>query len=132
RLTNAKRPGHPFRWPGRSTFAGCAAPVRAVSALGGKDADRLAAAAAAELDGAVDEAEQRVVLALADVLAGVELRAALTDEDGSGGDLGAAEHLHAEALRVRVATVAGGTATFGLGHRGLLAIGFEVDGPVRR
>src|SRR5690606_34123586 len=77
------------------------------SGVDGKDADRLAAPHLPELDLAVDKAEQGVVLALADVLARVELRAALAHEDRSGGDLAASEGLHAEALSVGIATVAG-------------------------
>src|SRR3954453_23690892 len=52
--------------------------------------------------------EDRVVAADAGTLAGVEARAALADDDLTAGDLLAGEHLHAEALGVRVATVAAG------------------------
>jgi len=51
--------------------------------VGEDDVDELAAAARAELDGAVGLGEQRVVLAEADVVAGVELRAALANDDRS-------------------------------------------------
>ena len=73
----------------------------------GFDVDDLAAAACTELHCAVGEREQRVVATDADVAAGVELGAALTNDDGAGVDLAAAEDLHAEALRVGVAPVAG-------------------------
>ena len=43
-------------------------------------------AVALEADGAVHQGEQGVVLALADVGAGVDLGAALTDEDVAGED----------------------------------------------
>src|SRR3954468_4277128 len=45
------------------------------------DVDRLAAALGAELHGAGDEGEERVVATATDALARVEVRAALTDED---------------------------------------------------
>ncbi len=86
------------------------------SGVGGdrRDVDGLAALALAERDRTVDEAEQRVVLALTDVLARMELGATLTDEDGAGGDVGSGEHLDAQALGIGITTVAGRTATFGL------------------
>ena len=83
----------------------------AQTGLGGRlrrdDVDDLAAALGAELDRAGDEREQRVVAATADALAGVEVRAALADDDLAGVDDLAAEALDAEALGVGVATVAG-------------------------
>ena len=72
------------------------------------DVDDPAAAAGAELDRAGDEREQRVVAATADAVAGVEVGAALADDDLAGVDDLAAEALDAEALGVGVATVAGG------------------------
>src|SRR5699024_10118587 len=51
------------------------------SGLGRDDVDRLAAALGAELDRAGGQGEQGVVLAAADVVAGVELGAALADDD---------------------------------------------------
>src|SRR5829696_3434288 len=60
-----------------------------------------------ELDDAVDEREQRVVLATADVLARLPLRPALPRQDVAAEDDLAAELLQAEPLRVRVAAVAG-------------------------
>ena len=50
------------------------------------------------------------------LLAGVEAGAALAHDDRAGGDGGAVEHLHAEALGVGVAAVAGGAAALGLRH----------------
>ena len=55
-----------------------------------------------------DKREQRVVAAAADVVAGVEVGAALAEDDLAGLDLLAAEPLHAEALGVGVAAVTAG------------------------
>src|SRR5437879_6035709 len=73
-----------------------------------QDVDQLAALARSELDLAWRGREQRVVAAAADVLAGVELGAPLTDDDRPGQHLGAVEHLHAQPLGGRVTAVAGG------------------------
>ena len=70
------------------------------------DVDDPAAAAGAELDVPADEREQRVVVATADAGAGVEVGAALADDDLAGVDELAAEALDAEALGVGVAAVA--------------------------
>ena len=70
-----------------------------------EDVDELAAAALAEPDHAVGGREEGVVATPADVLARVEAGAALAHDDGAGMDLRAVEHLHAEALCVRIATV---------------------------
>src|SRR3954465_3002159 len=80
------------------------------------DVDDLAAALLAELDRARREGEQGVVAATADVDAGVEVGAALADEDLARVDDLAAEALHAEALRVGVATVAGGACALLVCH----------------
>src|SRR5436190_11960685 len=93
--------------PGEERLAGSA--VR-------DDVDDAAALALAESDRAVDQCEQGVVAADADVAARVELGAALADDDRASRELRAAEHLHAEALGVRVTTVAGGPASLCLGH----------------
>src|ERR1051325_8464223 len=58
-----------------------------------------------ELHDAVDEREQRVVLAAADVLARLPLRPALPREDVAAQHALAAELLQAEPLRFRVAPV---------------------------
>ena len=58
-----------------------------------------------ELDGAVHQGEQGVVLALADVGAGVDLGAALTDEDVAGEDELPVGPLGSEALGLAVAAV---------------------------
>src|ERR1043166_4747665 len=54
---------------------------------------------------ALDHREQRVVAAEADTGSGSDLGPALADDDGAGVDELAAEDLHAEHLRVRVASV---------------------------
>ena len=51
--------------------------------------------------------EQRVVLATTDVLAGMELRAALAHDDVAGPYVLACELLHAKSLSVRIAAVTG-------------------------
>ena len=81
------------------------------SGLGEHDVDDPAVAAGAEPDVAGGLGEQGVVVAAADVGAGVEVGAALADEDLAGLDELAAEALDAQALGVRVATVAGGAET---------------------
>ena len=57
-----------------------------VGQLGRDDVDDPTTPAAAELDGTGDEREQRVVTAAADVEAGVEVGAALADDDLAGVD----------------------------------------------
>src|SRR5947199_6156317 len=54
--------------------------------------------AGAELHLAVRRGEQRVVLAHADILAGVEFGATLAHDDVAGGNRLAAKHLHAQSL----------------------------------
>src|SRR5262249_12517198 len=71
-----------------------------------------------ELDFAVGEREQRVVLGHADIGARVPLGAALARNDVAGQHLLAAENLQAEPLTVGVAAVAGSSACF------LVSIGF--------
>src|SRR6187431_2279142 len=98
-----------------------ARPLHEKSACGGllrrhHDVDDLAAALRTELDRAGLEGEQRVVTATADVGAGVEVGAALTDDDLAGEDLLAAEPLHAEALCVGVTTVTGGACALFVCH----------------
>ena len=70
------------------------------------NADEFAhAAAIAELDHAGDFGEQGVVLAPADVLAGLEARTSLPHNDRSAGDELSAEDLDSEPLRVGIAAV---------------------------
>src|SRR5690606_16304969 len=86
------------------------------------DVHDLAAPPAAELHRTRREGEQRVVLAAAHVVARVEVGAPLAHEDLAGVDRLPAEALDAEALRVRVATVARGARALLVCH----------DGPVSR
>src|SRR5205814_3267895 len=71
-------------------------------------------------DDAVDEGEERVVLARTHVLSGVQGRADLAHEDVAGQHRGAGVDFHAAALRVRASAVAGGSCAFFVGHRLLL------------
>ena len=93
------------------------------SGLDGRDGDGLASPSRAEGDRTGVEREQRVVAAATDAQTRVEVGAALTDDDLAGLDDLAAEALHAEALRVRVATVAG--------RRGALLVCHVVVSPSR-
>src|SRR5690606_31784611 len=70
----------------------------------------------AELNLAVDQREQGVVLADADVGAGVETGAALAHDDRASRDLLAAKNLDAQSLRFRVATVTRRAAALFLCH----------------
>ena len=72
--------------------------VASAGAVREDDVDDLAATLGAELDGAVREREQGVVAAAADVVTGVEVGAALADEDLARADDLAAETLHSEVL----------------------------------
>ena len=66
---------------------------------------------AGERDAAFDEREKRMIFSDPDALAGMEARPPLPHEDVPGDDPLAAEALHAEALRVRVAAVPGRART---------------------
>ena len=74
------------------------------------------AAVAIETDVAIDEGEQGVIPATADVFARLPLGAALADDDGTGENGFTAETLHAEALAAGVATVLDTTLTFLVSH----------------
>src|SRR5215212_6109408 len=69
-----------------------------------------------ELHDAVDLGEERVVAADADVHAGLELRAALADENRSTGHELTGEALDAQHLRLRVAAVARRALSFLMSH----------------
>src|SRR5215204_6298488 len=84
--------------------------------VGGHDVDDAATAAAAELHRPGDEREQGVVTAAAYTEPGVEVGAALPDDDLARVDDLAAEPLDAEALRVGVAPVAGGRRALLVSH----------------
>src|SRR5437763_1784616 len=72
------------------------------------DVHDLAATVGAELHRTGLEGEQRVVATAADTGAGVEVGAALADQDLTRVDDLTAEALHAESLGIGVATVPGG------------------------
>src|SRR5690242_17500936 len=74
----------------------------------GEDRDDSPAAALGELHRAGRAREERVVLADADTVAGLEAGAPLAHDDLAAGDDLAGEDLHAEAVGVGVAAVAGG------------------------
>src|SRR5665213_535506 len=116
------RPHRPGKRDGRAEArpSGRVLVRREVSDLGGDDVDDLATALAAELDRTGGEGEQGVVAATADVDAGVEVGAALADEDLARTDDLTTEALHAEALRVRVTTVASGARSLFVCHLLLL------------
>src|SRR4029079_12313801 len=76
--------------------------------------------AVAERDLAVGECKKRMVLAQADIVARVPLGAALTHDDVAGEDSLSAALLHAEALALTVAAVAGRAACFLMCHVELL------------
>src|SRR5215471_17833761 len=68
------------------------------------------------LDAAIDQGEQRMVDANADVLARMPFRAALAHEDVAGETALSAEQLHAQALAGRVTAVTRGSACFLVCH----------------
>src|SRR6202012_4267612 len=88
------------------------------------DVDETAVVLAAhlEFDGAVDQREQRVVAPQAHAGTGMELGSALTHDDVAGFNSLAAVDLHAEILRVRIATVAAGTYAFFMCHDSMLQL----------
>src|SRR5690606_30575425 len=90
------------------------------------DADRvvLADTLDRELHATVHQREQRVVLADADVDAGVEPRAALAHDDRPGGHDLATERLHAQHLGFGIAAVTGRAAALLLCHCLLLLFGW--------
>ena len=93
--------------------------IHLISVFGGdKEVGAIAAAIADEDALAVDQCEQRVIFALADAFAGMELGAQLTDDDVAGDNFFAAETFDAAALTVRIATVAAGALTFFMCHGG--------------
>jgi hypothetical protein len=74
------------------------------------------AAFAVEPDNAVDQGEEGVVGPHADVVAGVERGAHLTDENIAGPHRLTGELLHPPTLGIRITAVATGTLTFFMGH----------------
>lgn len=80
------------------------------------DADPTLVLGAFEDDLTVDEGEEGVVVADTDIGAGVELGAALSDDDHARFDDLTAEPFDAQTLGVTVATVFGRTLTFLMCH----------------
>ena len=72
--------------------------------------------AAGELDLALGKCEKRIVLTAADVLTGVDVGAALTNDDLAGLHELTVETLGAETLTAGIASVTGGTKTFFVCH----------------
>ena len=60
--------------------------------------------------------EQSVIVTAAHIVAGVEMSAALTDDDLAGLDELTAKTLNAQTLSIRIAAVAGGTKTLLVCH----------------
>src|SRR5829696_3448579 len=109
------------RGPGGSTRRAPWGLLRRGGELGGRRVGRedrhdAAAATGRELHDAGRLGEEGVVAAHADAVAGLEARAALPDDDLAAGDDLAGEHLHAEALGVRVAAVAAGAESLLMSH----------------
>src|SRR6185369_4592279 len=70
------------------------------------NADELARAALVfKLDDAIDQCEQRIILAAADIVAGFPLGATLTRDDVAAENSLATKLLEPEPLRLRVATI---------------------------
>src|SRR3954453_19814831 len=84
-----------------------------------EDGDHAAAAALTEVHDARGAGVDRVVLADADAVAGLEAGAALAHDDLAAGDGLAGEDLHAEALRVGVAAVTAGAEAFLVCHESI-------------
>ena len=78
-----------------------------------------ASVAAIKADVAVGKGEEGVIPTHTDVVAGVELGAALADKNGTGEDELAAKAFHPKALTVAVAAVACRSLTFFMCHDGL-------------
>lgn len=69
----------------------------------------LAACALGKFNSTFAQREQGVVLAATDVLAGMEVRTTLANDDVAGDNMLAAETLHAKSLCVRIAAITSGT-----------------------
>ena len=69
-----------------------------------------------ELHSAIAQSKEREIAAAADVFTGVELSAALADDDAAGGDKFACIGFHAEHFRLTVTTVTAAGLTFLMCH----------------
>ena len=91
----------------------------------GKDRDEgLAFFLLLEFDDAVTQCIQRVILAHTDVLAGIVLRAALTNDDVASNSGLSTEKFHSESLTSGLTTVLRTTNTFFVCHSFLCFSGF--------
>jgi len=89
------------------------------------------AAGLVELDNAILQGEEGPIAADADVFAGVQLGAALADDDVAGDDGLAAELFDAATFAVALATVAGCACTFFMGHDLGSPVGIWLKGVIR-
>ena len=80
-----------------------------------------------ELNGTVDQREQRVVLTTANVLTRVDVRAVLTDENRARGYRLAGIALRAKALTAGVTAITGGTESFFVCHCVYLLFRYECN-----
>ena len=80
-----------------------------------------------ELNGTVDQREQRVVLATANVLTRVDVSAVLTDENRARGYRLAGIALRAKALTAGVTAITGGTESFFVCHCVYLLFRYECN-----
>lgn len=80
-----------------------------------------------ELNGTVDQREQRVVLATANVRTRMDVRAMLTDENRARGYRLAGEALRAKALTAGVTAITGGTESFFVCHCVYLLFRYECN-----
>lgn len=69
-----------------------------------------------EVDGAGDLGEQGMILAHADIIAGMDLRAALADNDTTGRDQLAAVALYPQSFGIRITTISGTATCFFMCH----------------
>src|SRR6185436_3316632 len=84
----------------------------------GGDADESAGVALVfEIHNTGDLGEQRVVFADADIQTRLELRASLPDKNRAAADELAAEALHAQSLRIAVASVSGTADALFMSHK---------------
>src|SRR4051794_39472563 len=107
-----------IRWPAKTEPSSTWSAMRAAPWLlaGGHDRDHAATPAVLELHGAGPRGEDRVVLADADALARLEAGPALAHDDLAAVHDLPCEDLHAEALGVRVASVAAGAESLLMSH----------------
>src|ERR1044071_6406530 len=84
--------------------------------FGGPGLNADAAPGFIEVNGAIDEGEERPIASGADIEAGVEFGSALADDDAAGGDDLTAEAFYAQTFADAVASVANTALTFLVCH----------------